>query len=126
MSIDTKIRKSFALQGMMTTLGAEILSVAVGKVILSAPITPAISQQQGFAHAAVAFALGDSAAGYSALTVMPMEVEVLTAEMKINLLAPAAGDRLEATGKVIRAGKRLIPRVLQNDSAMDFGYRLRC
>lgn len=108
MDIETKIRDSFAQQGMMASLGAEIRSIDHGKVVISAPITPAFSQQQGFAHAGVAFAIGDSAAGYSALSVMPFGSEVLTAEIKINLLAPAAGDRLEATGHVIRAGKRLV------------------
>ncbi|SMP33041.1 Thioesterase superfamily protein [Shimia sagamensis] len=39
---------------------------------------------------------------------MPLEAEVLTSEMKIHLLAPAKGDRLEAIGKVIKPGKRLV------------------
>lgn len=39
---------------------------------------------------------------------MPEESEVLTAEMKINLLAPAKGDLLRATGKVIKPGGRLM------------------
>ena len=62
----------------------------------------------GFGHAALAFALGDSAAGYAALTLMPEDAEVLTVEMKINLLAPAEGSRLVATGRVIRPGRRLM------------------
>lgn len=107
-NVERKIRDSFARQGMMATMGAQIVSVDDGSVVISVPITKEFSQQQGFAHAGVAFAIGDSAAGYSALSVMPMDAEVLTAEMKINLLAPAAGDRLEATGHVIRAGKRLV------------------
>ena len=60
------------------------------------------------AHAAVTFALGDSAAGYAALSTMAPEDEVMTAEMKINLLAPAAGQRLKARGHVIKAGRRLV------------------
>lgn len=108
MNIEAKIRDSFARQSMMATLGASIQSVMEGEVVISAPIGPGVLQQQGFAHAAMAFALGDSAAGYSALTVMPAEAEVLTAEMKINLLAPGSGDRLEARGHVIRAGRRLV------------------
>ena len=103
-----KIRDSFARQSMMTTLGAEIVSVAPGQVILSAPILPGSRQQHGAGHAALAFGLGDSAAGYSALTLLPGEAEVMTAEMKINLLAPAVGERLVATGRVIKAGRRLV------------------
>jgi len=103
-----KIRDSFARQSMMTTFGAGIVSLAVGEVVLAAPILPGTRQQQGFGHAALTFGLGDSAAGYAALTLAAPEEEVLTTEMKINLIAPAAGDRLIATGRVIRAGRRLI------------------
>lgn len=103
-----EIRQSFSAQGLMRTLGAGILSLAPGAVSIAAPIRPESSQQHGFAHAGVTFALGDSAAGYAALSLMPEGSEVLTVEMKINLLAPATGDRLVASGKVIRAGRRLV------------------
>jgi acyl-coenzyme A thioesterase PaaI-like protein len=33
--------------------------------------------------------------------------EVLTVEFKINLLAPAAGERLVARGRVLRSGRTL-------------------
>ena len=105
---DRKIKDSFARQDMMSTLGAELVSVKRGKVVIAAPILAEMRQQHGFAHAAVSFALGDSAAGYAALSVMALNDEVVTAEMKINLLAPAAGERLEAKGRVIRAGRRLL------------------
>ena len=38
---------------------------------------------------------------------MPADAEVLTTEMKINLLAPASGDVIIAKGRVIKAGRRL-------------------
>ncbi|MFW5654519.1 MAG: PaaI family thioesterase [Roseicyclus sp.] len=103
-----QIRASFARQGLMRTLGARIESLATGQVRLSAPITPAIGQQHGFAHAGASFALGDSAAGYAALSVLPPGAEVLTVEMKINLIAPAEGATLVAIGEVVKAGRRLV------------------
>ena len=106
--MDHRIRDSFEKQGLMETLGARIDSIAAGCVTLSAPIRPASSQQHGYAHAGLTFALGDSAAGYSALTLLPEGAEVLTAEMKINLLAPADGTRLIARGEVIKPGRRLV------------------
>jgi uncharacterized protein (TIGR00369 family) len=106
-AIDRRIRDSFARQSMMETFGAEILSVAPGTVVIAAPVLPGSRQQHGAGHAALAFGLGDSAAGYSALTLLPEGTEVMTAEMKINLLAPAVGDRLIATGRVVKAGRRL-------------------
>jgi uncharacterized protein (TIGR00369 family) len=49
----------------------------------------------------------DSAAGYAALSMMPMDRGVLTTEFKINLLAPATGERIIARGKVVKAGRTL-------------------
>lgn len=106
--IEDRIRASFARQGMMATLGAAIDAIAPGRVALTAPLTPAVSQQHGAGHAALAFALGDSAAGYAALTLLPEGVEVMTAEIKIHLLRPATGARLIARGEVVKPGRRLI------------------
>lgn len=105
--IAAKVRASFARQTMMETLGAELTALEAGKVEITAPILPGSRQQQGAAHAALTFAIGDSAAGYSALTLFDIDAEVLTAEMKINLLRPAVGDRLVAEGSVVKAGRRL-------------------
>lgn len=102
-----EIRESFARQGLMTTLGARIDAIEPGRVTLSLPIAPALSQQHGFAHAGASFALGDSAAGYAAMSLLPPGGEVLTVEMKINLIAPATGLRLVAIGEVARHGRRL-------------------
>ncbi|MVO16771.1 PaaI family thioesterase [Parasedimentitalea huanghaiensis] len=106
--IETRIRDSFARQSMMQTLGAEIDEVSEGKVVITAPILPSSRQQHDVAHAALSFAIGDTAAGYAALTKMPDDQEVMTAEIKINLLAPGAGDYLRATGRVIKPGRRLV------------------
>ena len=108
MDLRTRIQASFDRQSMMVTFGAQLDAVARGSATLSAPILPRSRQQQGFAHAALTFGLGDSAAGYAALTMIPEDQEVVTAEIKINLIAPAKGDRLIARGRVIKPGRRLI------------------
>jgi uncharacterized protein (TIGR00369 family) len=102
-----RIYASFAAQSMMGTIGAELIEVAEGFIRIAAPILPGTRQQQGFGHAGLTFSIGDSAAGYAALTMLPLDNEVVTAEIKINLLAPARGDRLIATGRVVKPGKRL-------------------
>ena len=68
---------------------------------------PEISQQHGFVHGGAVSAIADSAAGYAALTLMPADTGVLTTEFKINLLAPAAGERIVARGRVVKAGRTL-------------------
>ncbi|MBE1296287.1 MAG: hotdog fold thioesterase [Rhodobacteraceae bacterium] len=103
-----RIKDSFDRQSMMTTLGATLDTVEPGKVVISAPLLPTSLQQHGAAHAALTFAIGDSAAGYAALSLLLEDQEVMTAEIKINLLAPGVGDRLRATGTVIKPGRRLM------------------
>lgn len=103
-----RVRTSFTKQSMMATLGASLLDVGPGRCRIAAPILPGARQQQGFGHAALTFALGDTAAGYAALSLMAEDREVLTAEIKINLLAPAIGERLVAEGRVIKPGRRLV------------------
>lgn len=103
----SRIHSSFDAQTMMQTLGATIVDMSVGSVRIEAPILPGARQQQGFGHAGLTFSIGDSAAGYAALTTLPLDMEVVTAEIKINLLAPARGQKLIAIGKVIKPGKRL-------------------
>jgi uncharacterized protein (TIGR00369 family) len=106
-AIVARIRASFARQGAMGTLGADLADVAAGRVAIALPIEPRLSQQDGFLHAGVVVAALDSACGYAALTLMPNDAEVLTVELKVNLLAPASGDRLVAEGDVLRAGRTL-------------------
>jgi uncharacterized protein (TIGR00369 family) len=71
------------------------------------PASPAVTQQHGFVYAAALAAIDDNAAGYAALSLMPAGVGVLTTVFKINLLAPAAGDRMLARARVVKAGHTL-------------------
>lgn len=102
-----RIRASFAKQGLMETLGARLGDIRPGHVEIALRPNPAISQQHGFVHAGAVSAIADTAAGYAALSLMPPGAGVLTTEFKINLIAPAIGDRIIARGKVVKAGRTL-------------------
>ena len=108
MSFFSKISQSFEQQAFMKTLGAQLELVENGKVIISVRLKRSMMQQHGFGHAGVTFSIGDSAAGYAALTQMGENQEVLTSEMKIHLLSPADGKILKAVGSVLKTGKKLI------------------
>ena len=97
----------------MKTIGAKLNSVDEGRVVISVELKPSMMQQHGFGHAGVTFSIGDSAAGYAALTKMGKNQEVLTSEMKIHLMSPADGKILKAVGSVLKAGRRLL--VVQSD-----------
>jgi uncharacterized protein (TIGR00369 family) len=102
-----RIRLSFSKQGLMTTLGATLGGISPGAVEIILRPSPAISQQHGFVHAGAVSAIADSAGGYAALSLMPAGRGVLTTEFKINLIAPAAGERIIARGRVVKPGRTL-------------------
>ncbi len=102
-----RIQASFEKQGLMSTLGASIVRISPGAVEIALPASPSVSQQHGFIHAGAVAAVADTAAGYAALSLMPPRVGVLTTEFKINLVAPATGDRILARGRVVKAGRTL-------------------
>lgn len=102
-----RVRASFALQGLMAHLGAELTEVAPGRVVIRLPFRDELTQQNGFFHAGAASAIADSAGGYAGFTLFPAGSSVLTVEYKINLLATAQGDHLEAIGSVVRSGRTL-------------------
>ena len=102
-----RVLDSFSRQGLMNHLGAVLHSVEPGQVVLRMPFRPQLTQQHGYFHAGATSALADSAGGYAGFTLFPENSSVLTVEFKINLLAPARGDYLEATGKVLRSGRTL-------------------
>lgn len=102
-----RVQGSFDRQGLVRLLGAELIHVAPGRAQINLPRRDEVSQQHGYIHAGATSAIADTAGGYAALTLMPPTSEVLTVEYKLNLLAPAAGDHLEAIGTVLRHGRTL-------------------
>jgi uncharacterized protein (TIGR00369 family) len=106
-AMERRIRDSFGRQGLMRHLGAEITRIEPGLVYISMPFREELTQQHGFFHAGATSAIADTAGGYAGFTLFPSNSSVLTVEFKINLVAPAEGDYLEAVGKVVRSGRTL-------------------
>ena len=92
----------------MVLIQAQLHVIEHGYTEIHLPHWPGIEQQHGFIHGGVVGMIADSAAGYAAMTVAPPQATVLTVEYKMNMLAPALGDKLIAKGKVIKAGRSLI------------------
>jgi uncharacterized protein (TIGR00369 family) len=102
-----RVRASFARQRAMATLGARLVRVEAGAVEVELPWREELTQQGGVLHAGVLAAILDSACGYAALTLMPADSEVVSVEFKLNLLAPARGERIVARAGVKKAGRTL-------------------
>lgn len=103
-----RVQDSLDRQGMMRHLGARLLRVEPGLVELSLPYSDKVSQQQDGFHGGAMGALADIAGGYAGLTTAAPGMEVTTAEYKINFLAAFQAGELRATGRVVKAGRRLI------------------
>ncbi len=104
---EQRVRNSFARQGAMRLIGAQLGRVEPGRVDIELPFREDLSQQHGFFHAGITSTVADSAGGYAAYTLFPADSSVLTVEFKINLIAPAQGEKLIATGRVKKAGRTL-------------------
>lgn len=101
------VADSFAGQAFARLLGAELELVEAGRCVIGLAVRADLTQQDGFVHAGVVTTIADNAGGYAALSLMPEGARVLTAELKINLLAPGRGHRLRADGRVLKAGRTL-------------------
>jgi uncharacterized protein (TIGR00369 family) len=106
-NFEDRVRRSFARQGIMSHIGAEMTSVAPGRCEIHLPYGEHVSQQHGFFHGGIVATVADSAAGYAGFSLMPADAGVLTVEFKINLVAPADGQTLSALGSVVRLGRTL-------------------
>jgi len=102
-----RVRESFARQGAMRLIGAELVDVAPGYCAIALLPRPEVAQQHGYVHGGIVAAIADSAGGYAGFTLFPADASVLSIEFKLNLLAPAAGERLVAEGFVVKPGRTL-------------------
>lgn len=105
--IISRVEDSLKAQGLMQHLGVEIACIRPGEVTLRLPFCTELTQHHGFFHAGATSALADTAGGFAGFTLFPEGSTVLTTEFKMNLLAPARGDHLEAVGRVIKHGRTL-------------------
>ncbi len=129
MALNPRCKDSFDRQGLMTLLGAELVEAADGGAVIEVAYRQDLTQQNGYFHGGVVTAIADTACGYAAYTTMPADLSVLTVEFKINLMNPAAGERLRAEARVHKAGRTLVVvgatvTVLRGDEAVPCGEML--
>jgi uncharacterized protein (TIGR00369 family) len=103
-----RVQASFERQPAMGLIGARITRIAPGACTIELPYRDDLTQQHGYIHAGIVSAIADSAGGYAGFTLFPADASVLTVEYKLNLIAPAAGERLIAEASVVKPGKTLV------------------
>jgi len=122
---EAAVRASFAQQGVMQLIGAEMVAVKPGACRIRMPFSERVSQQHGLFHGGLIATVADSAGGYAAMTLCPAGTEVLTVEYKVNFLAPAKGSEVVAIGRVIKPGRTLIVCSVDVD-VLSNGVATRC
>lgn len=103
-----RIRQSFARQGAMETLGAELTRANPGVVEIELPFDTKLTQQHGILHSGVISAALETACTYAAYTVIAPDVSILTIEFKVNLMSPGRGDRFLFRGEITKPGSNII------------------
>lgn len=105
---EARVRDSFARQPAMGLIGATLGAMSPGAIEVVMSSDAKVTQQHGYVHGGVVAMIADSAAGYTAFSLMPDTATVLTVEYKMNFLAPAIGPVLRAVGRVIKPGRTLV------------------
>lgn len=102
------IKHTLENQGFTRLVGAEVVSIDPGVVVMTLDRRPEVLQQNGLFHGGVIAYLVDNATTAAAGTMIDRtQRSVLTAEYKINLLAPSRGDRLTCRAQVVKPGRSL-------------------
>jgi uncharacterized protein (TIGR00369 family) len=104
---EARVRASFERQGAMRLIGARLAELRPGYCSIELPYRADLTQQHGYFHAGIVSAIADTAGGYAGFSLFPDDASVLTVEYKLNLLAPAAGERLVAVAEVVKPGRTL-------------------
>lgn len=102
-----KVLGSFSRQPAMHSLGVEVSGLEPGRIELTMPYKADFTQQHGFVHAGIISTALDSACAYAAFSLMEDDAAVLTVEFKINLIAPADGERFIFRAEVVKPGRTL-------------------
>jgi len=116
-----QIRHFVGAQGFMKLLGAEIDALEPGLCVMSVPRRPELLQQDGLFHGGVTAFLVDNATTTAAATRRQLDQRVLTAEYKLNLLAPARGERLICRASLLKPGRMSVveARVYSRENGED-------
>lgn len=101
------IREKLERQEFMKLMGFNVTKIEVGKVEGELILEQKHKQHKGFAHGGLIATLADIVAGFAAVSLVPKDHHVVTAEIKVSYFHPGVGDKLLAKGYVIKQGRKL-------------------
>jgi uncharacterized protein (TIGR00369 family) len=101
------IRARIAEIAFCKLIGSELDELGPGTCTASVARRPELLQYLGMFHGGVTAYLVDHATTVAAATILKPGQAVLTAEYKLNLMAPATGERLICRARVIKPGSNM-------------------
>lgn len=103
---EAAVRKVLQSPPLRQLFGIDLVSVAPGRVVLALDRRPEFGHQPGWFQGTITSALAEYTAALSGRT-MATDRDTMTLQQSIHFTGQARGDRLEAEGRVITAGRRI-------------------
>ncbi|MFC0610412.1 PaaI family thioesterase [Rufibacter quisquiliarum] len=91
----------------MQLLGFEIETIEVGRIEGRLRLEEKHKQHKGFVHGGVTATLADIVMGFAAVSLVPADYHVVTADLRVSYLNPGVGEELVAKGWVLKQGRKL-------------------
>lgn len=104
---ETDIKEKLERQEFMKLMGFEVTKIEVGRIEGELILEQRHRQHKGFAHGGVIATLADIVAGFAAVSLVPKNHHVVTAEIKVSYFHPGVGDKLLAKGFVLKQGRKI-------------------
>jgi uncharacterized protein (TIGR00369 family) len=104
---ERQIRDRVGHQGFSNLVGAVLEALAPGECSISVARRPELLQQHGFLHGGCVAFLVDNATTVAAATLLRPGQTVLTAEYKLNFLAPCRGETVICRARIIKPGRTM-------------------
>ncbi len=91
----------------MHLLGFTIETIEIGLIEGRLQLEEKHKQHKGFAHGGVIATIADIVMGFAAVSLVPKEHHVVTADLRVSYLNPGVGEALFAKGWVLKQGRKL-------------------
>ncbi len=101
------LERSFERSELLQFFRAELETVEKGKLSIRVPKQKIMTRRNGIFNGAIIASLVDASSGYAAVSHYEDDAYVVTVELKVNYLRPAAGEFLLSKSEVLKGGKRI-------------------
>jgi uncharacterized protein (TIGR00369 family) len=102
-----RLHAAFAQVHYARLLGIEIVRLERGEAVLSMPVRRELTRMEGILHGGALASLMDSASAFAVLTLLEPGERTVTVDLTLHFMRPVSEGRVEARGRVLKAGRRV-------------------